>query len=397
MKQSWKIGKTLRPAKALFALGASAFAALLASAQMEVLVQHGDDWLTVVSMDGETPLAFVASDLKPFPNGKLAVNSNGTYTDGGIILQDKQVGILKDTRYHYNTPVFVLKANAVIDRDFQHCFILLLIEPDSGIPTKIVQEIPDIEADKGDEFSITVPINPLFSGANYTYRLFSAGEEIRVRDLSAAPSQASPRPQSSPTDTRKLEPPQVAQEHPLAFPAALQGVMEGGYAQATFLVAADGTIEHLIELKADHTELLPPALATLLKSRYHPATLDGTPIPLAARQRFFFNEFACFVEQLVPIPYPQFNDRNPTLIYAPQRDPEQLSKTKTKVLLSVDKRGVTTHARCAPEAQAALPPETKAYLEACIFLPAIEDGVPVDKEVATSVRTDSPDSASKDK
>lgn len=382
-----KTSRLFARARDFIALFCVAVLANTVCGQTSILVSHQDEWLPVVAMDDETPLAFVGSELTEIPDGELALQPSGSYTYGSIHFHTQEAKITAG-------PYFRLRAKASIDRDFENCYILLLIEPDDGLPTKIVSEIPDISMRNGEEFSLDLPINPLFTDADYTYRLYSGGEEISITDENGEvnPSTSTGYPEvesvvhSEKIDTVYITTARAIKEHALKFPPALKGVLEGGYTEAVYVIDAEGKVVEVLKLRTENLELIPPTVATLLNSTYQPATFNEKPIPTTITQRFFFNEVACFAEKMNTVKYPSLDDRNATLIYKPTPTGGATDGPKTKVFFTVDERGSVTHPRSASPTSSPLTPKTIAFLKDCLFLPAIENGSPYVQEISTSIR-----------
>ncbi len=376
----------------LFCLGLLAlWGANSAPGQVQVLIRHDGRESEVVSMDGRHVVIEENGRRERVEDGQVFLREAGGYTDGAVrvIKSDAMMG-----RDYAAGVQFFFRFEAVVEaeRDFEDCFVLFGITPEVGDPTYVLREIQDIDQGGRERVVVAIPVNPGFGGGSFGYKFFSRGEEIEVidmnrltaiRDTSAEQPEAAAvaeSQQSAPARRvdagDRITPTSARKARLLEFPPSLVGVLQGGYAEATYTVGEDGRALEILELRADHPDLIPEAWKTITETIYNPGTLDGQPLVTTVQQRFFFNEFASFAEEIVSVPYPSINDREPQVVYSPLAKTAEGRKGKATIELEVDLLGRPVDPVVFSASNDAAGEEALTSVEDWIFLPGIVEGYP---------------------
>lgn len=376
---------------------------LLADAwgQTQVLVQYDGELRTVVALDGSYPLVVDHGQRVAVTEGSVKVLPAESYTDGAVEVLQQDAIMGQD--YGSGQGGFFFRFDAMVraERDFEDCFVLFVITPEMGDATYVLREVPDINVIGQERILVTLPVNPGFGGGKFGYKLFSRGEEIRVesngalvsirdnsREGRAAPATSIAEPiEREERDAEGFgEPAKAVKARLLDFPKSLLGKVSGGYAEAVYSVDTKGKVFEVLELSGDYPELLPEAWKTITQSVYQPGHYNGKALVTTIRQRFFFNEFAPFAEEMVMIPYPtHYRDRDPIAMFAPGGSLSGSEGGTVAVEGTVNRLGKLTDISVSdPVSQE----KADAALEAAkrwLFLPAMSKGYAVERRMRVAV------------
>ncbi|MDQ8203864.1 TonB family protein [Pelagicoccus sp. SDUM812003] len=378
----------------------SALGCSFAMGQAKVTIDYETERLPVVAMDGSYPMVEVQGKLIPVFEGQVSVVPANRYTDGAVDVLKIDAMMGQDYGSSYGGHFFRFDATVRAERDFENCFILFVIAPETGAATYVMREIADINAVGNERILVTMPVNPGFGGGRFSYKLFSGGEEIEVRDPNGIMSirdesqdsfvdgesgepETDYEPIASSRENRSSAvgaPPKVEKARLLDFPKSLLGVVAGGYAVATFSIDEKGEVIEILSISGDRAEFIPEVWKTVTQSRYRPGIYQGKALVTTVRQTYFFNEFAPFSEEMVSVPYPNLRDRAPRVIYSPL--PEiALSKARTVELeITVNRLGRVENPMVVDDSgRAEVGAAALQAIKQWIFEPAIVDGFPVEQ------------------
>ncbi len=375
--------------------------------QSRPLLEYDGDMWPVVAMDGTYPIIDLGNERRRVYEGRVALADAPGYTDGGIEILAKDASMGPDYGSNYGAYFFRFYADLRADRDFEHCFVLFAITPEQGDATYVMRQIPDIAADGPQRILITIPVNPGFGGGQFFYLIFSQGEEIKLTDRDAPAeirrSRDGAEEEASTSGDLSAEraarsgggyparmpitstPAKVIDAVMPNFPSSLQGVAQGGYAEAVYSIGQDGRVVEILEMRSDRIEFVPEMVRAITESRYQPGTHEGKPLVTTVRQRFFFNEFASFPEAMEMVPYPAIEDRPPQPVYAPLPKQSPAAAGIVRVEILVDTLGRPQDLRIVSAPSDELADATLESAAKWLFLPAIKDSYPVAQLVQVPV------------
>lgn len=363
-------------------------------AQTRVTIQVNGDSVPVVAMDGNVPMVQVGQQRFRVTEGSLKVEDTFAFTDGAIDVLSRNAIMGQDYGSTMGSFFFHFRADVIAERDFEDCFILFVISPEEGGETQVIHEIADIDSVGVEKVALTIPINPGFGGGSFGYKLFSKGEEIRLRepddpifisevgkDSDASSPGSNPVARSRGAGVESTEPARILDGRLLEFPRQLEGTIKGGYATAVFTLDEIGRVIELIDLRVDHPAFAPEVMNCILGSRFAAGLYQGKPIVTTVEQSFFFNEFAPFAEALRTVPYPKLGDRNARAIYVtpPRFAVDQRIETHVEVLVNTLGQVVEIYSEPGTEY-----PVKEAVKDAVLdwqFVPAIVDGYPAAQRI----------------
>ena len=398
-----RLGRVARRSWLAVACGAMVGAA---EAQTQVMIEYGGSLARVVAMDEQYPLIEGPGGRERVYDGRVSVVPVNYFTDGAIRVVSKDAAIGSEYGSAYGGQFFRFLANIEAERDFEDCFILFMITPDQGEPTYVMRELPDIGAEEVERLMVSVPVNPAYGGGTFGYKIFSDGEEIQIVDPEATAqirndpqtsssasgrsvagsvdrSSAGGRSHSRASMNAEVE---VVDAHLPVFPKGLVGDLQGGYAELVYTIDEKGKVIEVLDVRADHSGLIPEALQAVTQSRYSPATYRGRPQQSTVRQRLFFNEFASFPEQIVTVADPPLNDRPPIPVYYPMPQVKVQRESEVEVELTVDKLGRAHGTRVVSSPNDELADATAEKVQNWIFLPAVENGQAVETTLVLPVQ-----------
>lgn len=375
------------------------------AAQSRVFVEHELGTLPVISMDGNNPVVEIQGRRKRVDDGRVSMEPASAFTDGAIEILKKDAMMGQDYGSDYGGLFFRFDAQVRAERDFEDCFILFAIAPSQGKETYMLREIPDINAVGNDRILITIPVSPSLGGGTFGFKLYSKGEEIELLDNNELVSireilnTSSSGHSTGPLATREQEresygtipaelpsdPPEVTKSYLPNFPQSLVGVMDGGYVEVLFTIGENGRALEILNMRGEHPDLLPEAQKTVIESHYRPGIYGGKAIAATVQQRIFFNEFASFPEELEVVSYPSYRDRIPVKIYSPlpQSSTGEIGEIEIEVL--VDRLGRPVSSEINSSSSEALSADIQEAVSNWIFLPAIQDGYPVESTITLPI------------
>ncbi len=365
-----------------------------ASAQSQVLVSYEDEMLRVIAMDGSTPIVEVNGSRVAVPDARMVVEKTESYTDGSIEVLEGNAILGQDYGSPYGGFFFRFMATVKSERDFEDCFILFVVTPETGENTILIREIPDLNTTGSEQILVTLPVNPGFGGGAFGYRVFSRGEEIRRYELSdpialdemgSHSSSVGGNSRQAAEDMSAVEPAKVLKARLLEFPESLVGKLSGGYASATYSIDQDGKAMEILLVASDNAEFVPEVWRTIVETRYEAGSFNGEKLVTTVKQNFFFNEFAPFAEGLEMMPYPKMDDRKATVIYAPMPKAAVSEPVTVRIELLVNKLGRVRSSRVLDGEGSEAGKASRLAVEKWIFLPAIVDGYPAEQTVTIPI------------
>lgn len=374
-------------------------AASVSSAQVRVFVSYEDELKPVVAMRGAAAIVELDGERVIVPEGNVEVEVADRFTDGAIEVIAREAMMGQDYGSPYGGFFFRFDATVEAERDFEDCFVLFAISPETGEPTYVMREVGDIHSPGQDRVLVTLPVNPGFGGGTFGYKLFSKGEEIRlyepdeplaVRNMRGGMEgeEASARSSRHSADrgSGQGEPAKAVKARLLEFPESLVGKVGGGYATAIYTVDEKGRAYEFLDVAADNKAFIPEVWKTVVQTRYEPGRFNGKPLVTTVQQSFFFNEFAPFSEEMVMIPYPTIGDRSATAAYAPL--PQANVKRSVEIKVEVDV-GLLGQVRSITALNDADTDAGRAAVDAVkdwIFVPAVQDGFAVEQTVVVPIQ-----------
>ena len=383
-------------ALALFCLGTllAAVSTTSSNAQTIVVADMQGEQLQVIDMQGNMAVVIENGEPSVIADGSFSMVKAPAFTDGAIHIKSKDAYMGQDYRAARGGFFFRFVAEIKAERDFEDCFVLFAIAPDDGSETIILQEISDINAGDSERVNITFSVNPGFGGGGYKYFFFSKGEPIEVIDPNAERTirtagrqdgEEPPSPQPEPTKRRREAlPPASAVEVTKTvypnYPEELEGTGVSGAAKVIFTIGVDGRVIEIIDMAADHRAFLGEALKSVMQSEYTPAYYENKPLLSSVYQEFSFNEFVVFPGKVQMIPYPEIEDRDPVLVYSP-KDVQEGLRGKCAVEVVVDRFGRASEFRVLESSSDELANQLRDQFEHWLFLPAIQEGFPIERRV----------------
>ncbi|EDY84963.1 TonB family C-terminal domain protein [Verrucomicrobiia bacterium DG1235] len=390
-ERAWKVFIGTRTTVFLFCSGLFVAVAL---SQTQVLVSYEDEMLPVVSMDGSAPVVQIGGERISVTEGSVRVVEANRFTDGAVEVVRRDAVMGQDYGSPFGGFFFRFEAMVQAERDFEDCYILFVISPESGEVSYVMREIPDINTRGMERIAVTLPVNPGFGGGTFGYKLFSRGEEIRryepdepieLREVGSGSESDRPRSSSSNRSANRSsgqgEPARILKARLLDFPEELIGKASGGYASAVFSIGVDGRVLELLDLQADFEAFAPEVWKTVVETRYEPGRFNGEALVTTVRQTFFFNEFAPFSEEMVMLPYPSLDDRDASAIFAPLPKLKLAKSAKARIEVVVDVLGRVKESRVLKGLDSGAGEAVLEEVERWIFLPAIVNGFPAEQRL----------------
>ncbi len=390
----WRSGRFFRS----LALGGFGLLAFLfvpsASAQSQVLVSYEDEMLRVIAMDGSMPIVVVNGSRVAVPEARMVLEKADRYADGSIDVLEGSAILGQDYGSPYGGFFFRFMATVKSEQDFEDCFILFVVTPETGESAFLIREIPDLNTTGAEQILVTLPVDPGFGDGVFGYRIFSGGEEVRryelnepitLDEMGSHRSSVGGDSRTAAPDMSAVEPARVLKARLLEFPESLVGKLSGGYASATYSIDQDGKAMELLQVASDNVEFVPEVWRTIVETRYEAGSFNGEKLITTVKQNFFFNEFAPFAEGLEVMPYPEMEDRKATAIYAPMPKATVSEPVTVRIELLVNKLGRVRSSRIVEGGGTEAAKVSRLAVEKWIFLPAIVDGYPAEQSVTIPI------------
>ncbi len=373
-------------------------------AQSQVLVNQGEEMLRVIAMDRNDPLVVLDGELSRVFDGQMSVAPADYYTDGSVQVLSKDAAMGPNYATTEDSFIFQFTAQLSADRDFEDCFALFVIVPESGGETFVMREIGDIEVGEDNRVQLHMPVNPGFGGGQYRYLFFSKGEEIEVIDPErdnatltvtspAASAQGEGPPDARAPELRDYSGAEavraaVEEEFYPSYPAELVGSGVSGLAELVFSIGTDGRATQIIEMAADNAAFLREAQKAVINTRYKPAIFGGVPIESMVSGLFVFGELAQFAEEIQIAEYSDIGDREPDLAYGFIPGIERFRKGKKSTFtieVTVDPLGRAIASNIVKTTNKELAQTVLESIGDWVFLPAIEGGEVITKSFRKTI------------
>ena len=363
--------------------------------QTQPMVEIDGELWPVVAMEGASPVVDLGTERRKISEGRVSIGPAAAFTDGALEVLAKDAAMGQDYGSSVGAHFFRFVADVRAERDFEDCFILFAITPEQGDASYVMREIADLPAHETHRILVTMPVNPGFGGGKFFYLVFSQGEEIQLIDRQELSSIRREEEPPAPAEERvgareagetapvsrsrgdlRARPAKAITAVMPDFPKSLVGVVQGGYAEAIFSIGENGRAMELLDVSADRIEFLPEMMRAVVGSRYRPGTLDGKAVVATVRQKFFFNEFATFPEEMESIAYPKLDDRAATAIYAPLPRNATGAKGEVRIEILVDTLGRPQEPRVLSAPSEEMGAATLEAARRWLFLPGVKDGFP---------------------